>query len=211
MTPTRPDFLLEHTFRSAKLGEVVKEAIRFLETSPVCPLPPKNTGAGGGVYCLYYLGDFAAYAPLSIVNREEVRLPIYVGKAVPPGWRTARRQATSHPTLIGRLREHARTIRSVKNLELDSFRCRFVFLLDEEADLVVPVEASLIRLHKPLWNSVIDGFGNHDPGSGRYNQAPSEWDVLHPGRPWTRHLTGSPPSLEEVLAKVERALRGRPS
>jgi hypothetical protein len=74
--------------------------------------------------------------------------------------------------------------------------------------LVVPVEAELIRRHRPLWNSIIDGFGNHDPGRGRYNQARSEWDVLHPGRPWVKRLTGESPHLEDIVAKVQQFLGG---
>ena len=77
-----------------------------------------------------------------------------------------------------------------------------------ESDLVVPAEAELIRRYGPLWNSVIDGFGNHDPGSGRYNQAKSEWDVLHPGRPWADRLMGKSPHLEEIVEKVQQLLRG---
>lgn len=76
-----------------------------------------------------------------------------------------------------------------------------------ESDLVVPVEAELIRQYTPLWNTVIDGFGNHDPGSGRYNQARSEWDVLHPGRPWAKRLTGTSPVRKDVIEKVRQALR----
>ena len=33
-----------------------------------------------------------------------------------------------------------------------------------------------------LWNSLVDGFGNHDPGAGRYKGLRPRWDVLHPGR-----------------------------
>jgi len=72
-----------------------------------------------------------------------------------------------------------------------------------ESDLIGPVEAELIRRYKPLWNTVVDGFGNHDPGKGRYNQAKSEWDVLHPGRPWAERLTGSAPSIETVIQNVK--------
>jgi hypothetical protein len=82
-----------------------------------------------------------------------------------------------------------------------------MLLGDTESDLVVPVEAALIRKHHPLWNAVVDGFGNHDPGAGRYNQARSEWDVLHPGRAWAERLTGRSPDLEEVTAEVQRALK----
>jgi hypothetical protein len=77
-------------------------------------------------------------------------------------------------------------------------------LNDLEGDLVVPVEAELIRRFQPLWNATIDGFGNHDPGAGRYNQANSDWDVIHPGRPWAKKLKGTPTILEDVIAKVHR-------
>jgi hypothetical protein len=75
-----------------------------------------------------------------------------------------------------------------------------------ESDLVVPIEAELIRRYKPIWNTVVDGFGNHDPGSGRSNQAKSPWDILHPGRPWVERLTGESQSLEAVVAKIQQFL-----
>jgi len=34
-----------------------------------------------------------------------------------------------------------------------------------------------------------DGFGNHDPGSGRYNQKRSVWDQVHPGRSWATRMS----------------------
>lgn len=77
-----------------------------------------------------------------------------------------------------------------------------MILNDVESDLVAPVEASLIRKHRPLWNMVVDGFGNHDPGKGRYNQAKSEWDVLHPGRAWAERLTGVASDLDQIINKV---------
>ena len=90
-----------------------------------------------------------------------------------------------------------------KNLRLDDFRCRFMILEDAAADMIGTVEASLIRQYKPIWNSCIDGFGNHDPGSGRYDQAKSDWDILHPGRGWADRLRGEHPTQKEVK---ERAL-----
>jgi hypothetical protein len=95
-------------------------------------------------------------------------------------------------------------LRKAINLQEDDFRCRFTILNDTESDLVVPVEARLIRKYKPLWNVAVDGFGNHDPGSGRYNQAKSEWDILHPGRLWAERLTGVPPALEDVVERVKQ-------
>ena len=121
---------------------------------------------GGGVYALYYVGDYELYARLARLNERTLTHPIYVGKAVPPGWRTARASSSETPDLYRRLREHARSIEQSKNLDPGDFRCRFVILRDVETDLVVPVEAALIRRYRPLWNAGIDGFGNHDPGAG---------------------------------------------
>ncbi|MCI0397815.1 MAG: Eco29kI family restriction endonuclease [Chloroflexi bacterium] len=209
MSDTPFDFSV-HIFRSPKFRSVVREAIEFFMATPLHSVPPSMPFIGSGVYGLYYTGGLELYAPIAKVNRDGYVQPIYVGKAVPPGWRTARIGSSKTPDLYRRLREHARSIEQALNLQLEDFKCRFAILSDVEGDLVVPVEAELIRLYKPLWNMVIDGFGNHDPGSGRYNQALSEWDILHPGRLWASRLTGTAPLLENVLAKVERFLGGLP-
>jgi hypothetical protein len=57
----------------------------------------------------------------------------------------------------------------------------------------------LIEKNKPLWNVVVDGFGNHDPGSGRYNQQISAWDTIHPGRSWAKKLQKG--KTEEEITK----------
>ena len=50
-------------------------------------------------------------------------------------------------------------------------------------DIWIPLgENILIERFKPLWNQVIDGFGNNDPGGRRATQYRSHWDVLHPGK-----------------------------
>lgn len=59
--------------------------------------------------------------------------------------------------------------------------------------VVVPVwislaERFLIEHYRPIWNTVIDGFGNHDPGMGRRNMKRPRWDILHPGREWAERL-----------------------
>ncbi len=60
----------------------------------------------------------------------------------------------------------------------------------EEDALISPIESAIIKQYNPLWNSWVDGFGNHDPGGGRYNQARSQWDVIHRGRAWAEKLKG---------------------
>jgi len=192
-----------HTFRSPMFYSVVEEAIEFFEGTPVHQLPPPGRFAGCGVYALYYRGDHELYTMIARLNRSHCVSPIYVGKAVPPGWRAARVTTTERKTLHSRLQEHARSIQQTRNLKVGDFRCRFVILQEAEADLIVPVEAALIRKYQPLWNSVVDGFGNHDPGKGRYDQARSEWDVLHPGRLWADRLRGESPNLKTVVEKVQ--------
>lgn len=201
LPPVNPDW---HTFRSPKFKSVVKEAIEFLTKTPVHPLPPATDFAGVGVYVLYYLGFFDYYSHIASQNQQDCRQPIYIGKAVPAGWRTARIAHTDQDkALYQRLQEHARSIANVENLEVHDFRCRFMILNGVEMDLISAVESELIRTYIPLWNTVVDGFGNHDPGKGRYNQARSEWDVLHRGRSWADRLTGPEPQLESIIAKIQ--------
>jgi hypothetical protein len=196
----------EHVFRSPKFRSVVDEAADFFIQTPLQPLPPPVRFTGGSVYALYYLGDYELYTKLSKLNQQTCKYPIYVGKAVPPGWRTGRIGISGTPDLYRRLREHTRSLQKVSDLSVTDFQCRFMILNEVESDLVGPVEATLIRRYKPLWNMIVDGFGNHDPGSGRYNQAKSEWDVLHPGRLWAERLTGVAPNLSTIISKVQAHL-----
>jgi len=195
-----------HTFRSPKFQSVVNDAVKFFAETPVHPVLPAKRFIGSGVYGLYYVGDYELYTKIADLNRYVQTQPIYVGKAVPPGWRTARSKDAEMPELSRRLREHVKTIQQTANRRIDDFYFRFMILGGFESDLIGPVEAALIRKYKPLWNTVVDGFGNHDPGAGRYNQARSEWDILHPGRLWAERLTGVSPSLENVIVKIRRAL-----
>jgi len=194
-----------HVFRSPDIIKVVRHAIDFLLKSPVYKLPPGVQFEGAGVYSIYYKGTFGQYTGLAAANQVSIELPVYVGKAVPPGWRQARKTEMSATSLCNRLKEHARSIESVNNLLVDDFVCRFMILDGQESNLISTVESELIRRFTPLWNSVIDGFGNHDPGSGRYNQSPSEWDILHPGRKWASKLTGKPPSIDQIILKIRHA------
>jgi hypothetical protein len=199
----------KHRFTSPLFRSVVEDAVSFFTQTPVQNLPPEEQFIGVGVYALYYIGQYDLYSKL--VDPSYNR-PIYVGKAVPEGWRTARAvQSERGAILYGRLRQHARSIGHTKNLSITDFRARFVILSGIESDLIIPIEAALIRRYRPLWNSAVDGFGNHDPGSGRYNQARSEWDILHPGRPWADRLTGQSTTLDEILRKIDKYIENQSS
>ena len=164
------DFKL-HVFRSPQFKGIVNDAIKFFAQTPVHALPPPHRFVGTGVYALYYTGDFKPYARIAALNKPDYTQPIYVGKAVPEGRRTARAITTVGGKLLGRLREHAKSIQAATNLNLEDFHCRFMILTEDEADLIELVEARLIRNYKPLWNSGISGFGIHSPDQdeGRKN------------------------------------------
>lgn len=149
------------------------------QTAQVLPLEESFVGAG--VYALYYQGDFEPYAPISAPDGSGP--PIYVGRARPAGARTGVEalDAPAGPVLFNRLREHWKSIDAAKNLDIADFRCRY--LVCEELFISMG-EALLITQFRPLWNRHVAGFGLHDPGAGRHGSERSEWDELHPGRPW---------------------------
>lgn len=193
----------KHVFRSDAFAEIIKDTIRFFNGTPVQLLPPPENFTGAGVYALYYIGKSRIYAPLHEANRIRYDLPIYVGKAVPHGWRQGRSQKVSNE-LFQRLGDHFKSIQAANNLTPADFRCRFMILEDAAVDMISTVEAALIRQYTPLWNSTIDGFGNHTPGKGRFRQAKSDWDVLHPGRAWAAKCTGEAATLSKVNEKVTK-------
>ncbi|GLS27716.1 Eco29kI family restriction endonuclease [Marinibactrum halimedae] len=171
------------TFRSGVLIQLANDAINFMNRTPRHTLPPQGDFIGSGVYMIFYKGNFAKYSHLSNTNT-----PIYVGKAVPTGWRTGVISKPLEKKLKSRLSEHARSINAASNLNLSDFECKFAIIPNDLAAIISVIESTMIQLLQPIWNTTIDGFGNHDPGSGRYQQARSNWDKLHPGRAWAEKL-----------------------
>ena len=185
------------------LGASVAEAM--LEQPPV-PMTELKPFVGIGIYAIYYTGGFAPYAPLAGRNRDgQFRAPLYVGKAVPSGARKGGGigdNATTSRALFNRLREHAESLEAVKadDFDIKDFYCRFLVV----DDIWIPLgESLLIAKFTPLWNALIDGFGNHDPGSGRYNGLRPRWDVLHPGRKWAEKCRAREESRTEIIRDVD--------
>jgi hypothetical protein len=174
-------------------GNLARQVADALERQPLLPLVPERF-YGSGLYALYYNGDFEPYARL-----KETGAPIYVGKAAA---RSTRIGAVAHNAtkLWDRIRDHAQSIQQAENLDVADFACRYLVTSDV---WVVLGEQGLLSEYGPVWNVVVDGFGNHDPGKGRYEQAISAWDTLHPGRPWVSKLT-QPNTLS--LSRLERII-----
>jgi Eco29kI restriction endonuclease len=80
-------------------------------------------------------------------------------------------------------------------------------------DFFIPLcESLLIDRYTPIWNKVIDGFGNKVVGAGReQEQQKSMWDVLHPGRIGAAAKTNKKyPTDGAVLDKLRKFYAGKP-
>ena len=201
----------KHVYRCDEFSELLKDAVRFFHGTPVCKFPPEERFAGAGVYAVYYIGKTGIYGKFGLeINREEYRLPIYVGKAEPSGWRQSRTADSEKPSnrLFDRLVQHSRNVSCAKNLKLSDFACRLMILEGPVEAMIASVEASLIAMHRPLWNSVIDGFGNHNPGNKRFGGMLTQWDALHPGRAWAKKMSGETPDVKMLNRRVKDYLVG---
>jgi hypothetical protein len=190
------------------LGESVADA---LLRAAVRPLRDTVTLSGAGVYAIYYTGNFGAYKPVTDRNRgDQFEQPIYVGKAVPKGARKGGLtfDAGKGTALRDRLRQHAASIDEADNLDLDDFLYRALTV----DDIWIPLgENVLIEKFQPLWNRVIDGFGNKTPGKGRATQKRSSWDVLHPGRKFVDKLAlaANPITEPQITKRIADFFAGR--
>lgn len=199
----------EHIYQNDAFVELVKDAIRFFNGTPVHTVPPPERFHGTGVYSLYYTGTSEPYGKYAELNRLAYDFPIYVGKAVPKGWRQSRTEHAADvqgPELYSRIRQHGNSIKKVDGLAIEDFACRFIIFEGASSDMIGSIEAALIKWKKPLWNSHLDGFGNHDPGKGRYEQAKSGWDVAHPGRAFADKCKGKSPNRDTILKGIEKFL-----
>lgn len=190
---------MTEVFDPLDYDNIARSVVDALLSADTAPMPPPQF-EGSGVYAIYYTGALE-YADGGALRDA----PIYVGKAVPPGARRgggARTAGASRP-LHRRLSEHAASIEQAENLSISEARCKYL--------VVVPVwitlaERFLIDHFQPLWNTVLDGFGNHNPGRGRANSARSRWDIAHPGRTWAANLRADE-SLADVLNAARRSPR----
>jgi hypothetical protein len=184
---------------------------RSLETALLSKALTELTGVppfwGSGIYAIYFRGSDAHATYGRLASSPS---PIYVGRAVPQGARKGlveEEEAKRSKTLWTRLDEHRDSIEQAQDLNLVDFRCRWLV-----ADMLfVPMAERLtIQTYRPLWNLLIDGFGNHDPGGGRYEQERSRWDTLHTGRHWASRLAEPSYTATDLRARIEAHLDEHP-
>jgi len=185
------------------LGKSVAESL--LNSSPI-PLGKLKTFSGAGIYAIYDTGDFPTSFPLTKLNAspQELKAPIYVGKAIPTGGRKGvidPEISAKGQKLYKRLDEHRKSIDDATNLKIEDFWFRNLVV----DDVWIPLGESLIIQHyHPLWNLVVDGFGNHNPGSGRFAGKRSSWDTIHPGRSWAEQCAPSKLTEDEILEQISK-------
>jgi Eco29kI restriction endonuclease len=145
---------------AASMAKVVLE-------QPVYSLANLPVFEGAGVYVIYYTGGYEPYTSIAQKNRKRKwRQPIYVGEAARKGARKGGvlAEGPAGKVLFNRLKNHADSIRNTNNLNVEDFWCRYFAL----KDFFIPLcESLLIDRYTPIWNKVIDGFGNKVVGTGR--------------------------------------------
>ncbi len=175
-------------------GSVVRA---LLEATPTT-LPPAENFTGSGVYALYYTGTLPFYSHIASPDLHE---PIYVGKAVPTGARKGSRSTNSGASteLHQRLNDHAKSVKQAENLDLIEFQTRYLVVMPVWVSLA---ERFLVDYFRPIWNTMIDGFGNHPSGRGRRGMRRPRWDVVHPGRPWATELQAAE-TVEDIIRVLD--------
>ena len=110
------------------------------------------------------------------------------------------------PELWRRLKEHLESIRDAQDtLDAGDFFCRFL-VIDEI--WIALAECLLISHFAPVWNTLVDGFGNHDPGTGLYGSQKTRWELVHPGRKWAFKCKDRPETPETTHGEIEDYLMG---
>jgi hypothetical protein len=166
------DFSLQY-FDPLSTSDLTAIICRKFEEQPahsLADLPPFD---GAGLYAIYYADRTEAlYAPLS--GRL---IPLYVGSAQSHNSATGASTRSSSP-LRNRVRGHQQSV-DESDLDITEFRVRLLLMPDVHIDLG---ENGLRVGYKPVWNSVLTGFGSHEQGSATRTGQKSKWDSVHPGR-----------------------------
>lgn len=196
-------------FNPLDMGNLAESIGNAILSSKPTPLEAITRFPGAGIYAIYYVGAFPAYEHLGNLNRnDQFAQPIYVGKAVPQGGRRGITVSASTTTLYKRLNEHRQSILSASNLDIADFYARWLVV----EQIWVPLgETLLITRFQPVWNALLDGFGNHDPGEGRRVGVASRWDTLHPGRKGGLLSAPRPEKPEAIIAEAREYIRSRSS
>lgn len=180
-----------------------------LQGRPLVALGSVPRFHGPGIYALYYAGPHPAYAPLAAANMVRPgSWAVYIGRAESDASRKGLvpiADATG-TRLYTRIRQHAATITAATDLAIADFHIRYLPMVSHWIGLG---ETAAIQHHQPVWNVLVDGLGNNDPGSKRTGGKRSRWDTLHPGRPWATVQADRPETAADIAQDVAQYLAAR--
>jgi Eco29kI restriction endonuclease len=199
---------VSESFNPLDMDNLSLSILNRMELTAPTPLAHVPRFSGAGLYAIYYTGAHSAYALLAKENRDGAFAePIYVGKAVPRGGRRGvGATLTTGTPLSSRLKQHAASVAAAENLDIEDFWARWLVM----DDIWIPLgESALLRRHQPVWNAMLDGFGNHDPGGGRRQGKRSVWDTLHPGRSWAVFFADNGQVASQIEQELAEYLRAR--
>lgn len=183
---------------------------RALDEQPVISLLDSAPFDGVGIYAFYYTGDHPAYGLLSDQNRTVPgSWALYIGKAEAESARESNPDQRGRPAghdLYERILKHRGAINSARNLDASDFQLRALTI---HPRLVPLAETVGIRLHKPVWNALLGGFGADQLGGGLSTIIQPRWDTLHNGRSSAHALSPRPESAADIQQDVIQYLASR--
>lgn len=187
-------------FDPLDIDNLMLSVARTLMSEPLYYFDDLPEFGGGGLLAVYYDGGFEPYAPISGTDT-----PLYVGGAALSRAGVSGRRTDSR-VLFQRLRRHGKSLMEIVGHEfgLRDFRCRFLVVDDI---WIAPTQQLLVTMHRPLWNTVLTGFGANEQGSTARMSRPSRWSELHSQRSTT---TDRPRLMnrDQLLERVRAHLSG---
>jgi len=162
----------DHVYHNEAFAELCKDAVRAFNGTPVCELPPPRF-VGSGVYAIYCTAKKGIYERYgNKVNRMGYNVPIYVGKAVPKGWRQSRTEEIDDLPINEQVELWLRLIKSSIGLRATDFRIRALGSNVVDAGLAHAMHLLMVYAYQPLWNRVFDGCRT-------INDMTMRWAKLH--------------------------------
>ena len=160
--------------------KILDDAIRFFSGTPVHALPPPIKFAGSGVYAIYCIATEGLYQKYgNEVNKYSYQVPIYVGKAVPQGWRPMQNASLCFLSINEQLDFWKSLVKKTVGLFADDFMVRFCSSNYVGLELCSQLYKSLNILFSPLWNELF-------PSCSTPSDFVSEWKRFHTIRFQTR-------------------------
>ena len=175
----------EHVYVNNEFSELLKDAVRFFQGTPVLSLPLEESFKGAGVYAIYCISKKGLYKTYGEkINRLSYDVPIYVGKAVPSG------RLFSSLSLNEQLDFWQSRFRTTLMMSQDDFAFRVLPI--EDQSLQDHLFKTLIGLYRPVWNRIFKM-------SFRESSMVSAWCSYHDIRFHRRTSDSKTATLQEML------------